>query len=263
MARPLALTLGEPAGIGPDLALQVWLRRASLKIPPFYILADADFLVRRAERLGLEVPVGVVTPEQTEDTFPYRLPVSPLGITVTAEPGSPDASSAPAAIAAIRRAVADVLEGKATARRHQPGGEVGALPQRVCRTRSHRIPRQARWRNDPGARAARHDAVVARSGGRSDHHSPAAARRARPPDGRPDRADGPHRRPRSPPAFRHSPSASRRRRAQSARRRGRRDGHRGPCDRCPGGATPAPGRHRYPWSAAGRHDVSRRRAQNL
>ena len=115
MARPLALTLGEPAGIGPDLALQVWLRRASLTIPPFYILADAAFLARRAERLGLEVPVGVVTPEQTEDAFPHHLPVSPLGIAVTAEPGSPDASSAPAAIAAIRRAVADVLEGKATA----------------------------------------------------------------------------------------------------------------------------------------------------
>ena len=27
MPRPLALTLGEPAGIGPDMALQIWLQR--------------------------------------------------------------------------------------------------------------------------------------------------------------------------------------------------------------------------------------------
>ena len=33
--QPLALTLGEPAGIGPDLALAVWHRRAELDIPPF------------------------------------------------------------------------------------------------------------------------------------------------------------------------------------------------------------------------------------
>jgi 4-hydroxythreonine-4-phosphate dehydrogenase len=33
-ARPLALTLGEPAGIGPDLALAVWHRRRELDVPP-------------------------------------------------------------------------------------------------------------------------------------------------------------------------------------------------------------------------------------
>jgi 4-hydroxythreonine-4-phosphate dehydrogenase len=35
MSRPLALTLGEPAGIGPDIALAVWQRRHELKLPPF------------------------------------------------------------------------------------------------------------------------------------------------------------------------------------------------------------------------------------
>jgi 4-hydroxythreonine-4-phosphate dehydrogenase len=115
MPRPLALTLGEPAGIGPDIALQVWSRRATLKLPPFYILADPDFLARRAQRLGLDVAIGVVESEQAEDAFALRLPVVPLGMPVTAEPGAPDASSAPAAIAAIRRAVSDVLSGKAAA----------------------------------------------------------------------------------------------------------------------------------------------------
>ena len=47
--------------------------------------------------------------------FARALPVVPLELAVTAEPGKPDATSAPAAIASIRRAVADVLAGRAAA----------------------------------------------------------------------------------------------------------------------------------------------------
>ena len=60
MSRPLALTLGEPAGIGPDITLAAWRRRAELDLPPFYLLADPQCLARRAERLGLDVPIEVV-----------------------------------------------------------------------------------------------------------------------------------------------------------------------------------------------------------
>ena len=113
--QPLALTLGEPAGIGPDLALTVWHRRAELALPPFYVVADAEFLRRRAARLGLEVPIAIVPPAAAAATFATALPVVLLDVTVTAEPGDPDGSSARAAIASIRRAVADVLAGSAAA----------------------------------------------------------------------------------------------------------------------------------------------------
>jgi 4-hydroxythreonine-4-phosphate dehydrogenase len=53
---PLALTLGEPAGIGPDLALAIWRRRRELDLPAFYLIGAADFLQSRARQLGLEVP---------------------------------------------------------------------------------------------------------------------------------------------------------------------------------------------------------------
>jgi 4-hydroxythreonine-4-phosphate dehydrogenase len=115
MAQPLALTLGEPAGIGPDLALAIWRRRAEFDIPPFYIVADPDFLGRRAERLGLDVPIAVVTPKSAAATFRSALPVRLLDVAVSAEPGRPDQSSAPAAVASIRRAVADVMAGAAAA----------------------------------------------------------------------------------------------------------------------------------------------------
>ena len=113
--QPLALTLGEPAGIGPDLALAIWRRRAELDIPPFYIVGDADFLGRRAGQLGLRVPMESVNPDRAAAVFQTALPVVALNLAVTAEPGRPDGSSAPAAIAAIRRGVADVMAGSAAA----------------------------------------------------------------------------------------------------------------------------------------------------
>jgi len=113
--QPLALTLGEPAGIGPDLALAVWLRRAELDIPRFYVVADAGFLRRRAGHLGLNVPVVPVVPAAAAATFAAALPVVATEVAASAEPGRPDQSSAPAAIASIRRAVADVLSGAAAA----------------------------------------------------------------------------------------------------------------------------------------------------
>ena len=70
--QPLALTLGEPAGIGPDIALAVWRRRAELDLPPFYLIADPDFIRRRAERLGLEVPIATVTPAAAPRRFRPR-----------------------------------------------------------------------------------------------------------------------------------------------------------------------------------------------
>jgi len=113
--QPLALTLGEPAGIGPDLALTVWQRRAEFDIPPFYIIAEPDFLGRRADKLGLSIPIERASAANAAAIFPSALPVAALGLSISASPGKPDASSAPVAIAAIRRAVADVMAGSAAA----------------------------------------------------------------------------------------------------------------------------------------------------
>jgi 4-hydroxythreonine-4-phosphate dehydrogenase len=115
MSRPLALTLGEPAGIGPDITLAAWLRRDELALPPFYVLADPELLARRARLLGLSVPLSVVEADGAARAFATALPVAALAERVTAEPGHPDASSGPAAIASIRRAVADVFAGRAHA----------------------------------------------------------------------------------------------------------------------------------------------------
>jgi 4-hydroxythreonine-4-phosphate dehydrogenase len=113
--RPLALTLGEPAGIGPDIAIAAWRRRNELALPPFYLIGNAAFLRRRAAALTASVPVRPVELKDAVAAFAEALPVSELDVPITAEPGRPDKSSAPAAIAAIRRAVADVIAGEASA----------------------------------------------------------------------------------------------------------------------------------------------------
>jgi 4-hydroxythreonine-4-phosphate dehydrogenase len=112
---PLALTLGEPAGIGPDLTIHLWRRRAELRLPPFYLIGQPEFIKQRAQLLGVDIAVSAVTPSQAIEFFQRALPIVPLDMAITATPGKPDASSAPAAIASIRRAVADVLAGHAAA----------------------------------------------------------------------------------------------------------------------------------------------------
>ena len=111
----LAVTIGEPAGIGPDITLAAWRDRVRTNLPPFYVIGDPAVLVRRASRLGLDVPVAEVEPEAAARTFASALPVAALEQRSMAEPGQPDAGSAPLAIAAIRRAVADVNAGRCAA----------------------------------------------------------------------------------------------------------------------------------------------------
>jgi 4-hydroxythreonine-4-phosphate dehydrogenase len=115
MAKHLALTSGEPAGIGPDIAITAWLRRNELKLPPFYLLGDRGALADRAKALGLKVEFADSCPDEALTAFARALPVVATGQAATARPGRPDATSADAAMASIRQAVADVAAGKASA----------------------------------------------------------------------------------------------------------------------------------------------------
>jgi 4-hydroxythreonine-4-phosphate dehydrogenase len=115
MVKPLALTSGEPAGIGPDIAIAAWLRRSELRLPAFYLTGDRDFFRERARLLGLDVTLEDVQPEDAVAAFPDTLPVVSTGHVATARPGHPDDSSADAAIGSIRHAVSDVVAARAAA----------------------------------------------------------------------------------------------------------------------------------------------------
>jgi 4-hydroxythreonine-4-phosphate dehydrogenase len=112
---PLVLTLGEPAGIGPELTLLAWARRQALDIPPFVAVGDPALLAARARLLKLDVPIAECAARDAAAAFTRALPVLPTGVQATAAPGKPDASSAAAALAAIDQAVALVRAGDAAA----------------------------------------------------------------------------------------------------------------------------------------------------
>jgi 4-hydroxythreonine-4-phosphate dehydrogenase len=109
---PLAVTLGDPAGIGPELILRAW-RSAKERgdLPAFAVIGDAKLLAMLARRLALDVPVRGCAVQEAAAIFPRALPVVDVGYAIAAEPGVPDAENAPAVIASIAQAVRLVRQG--------------------------------------------------------------------------------------------------------------------------------------------------------
>lgn len=115
-APPLALTMGEPAGIGGELTLLAWRRRQAETVPPFFVLDDPARLERLAGALGWAVPLrSVAAPEDAAAVFPLALPVLPVALPRPVTAGHPDPANAPAVIQAIRTATALVRAGRAAA----------------------------------------------------------------------------------------------------------------------------------------------------
>jgi 4-hydroxythreonine-4-phosphate dehydrogenase len=112
----LALTLGDPAGIGPDITLLAYAARAREDIPPFMLLGDETVLAARAEALGLRVPLGTVTnADEALDLFAEALPVLPIEIAGEVVTGRPDLAAMAAVKQSIETAVSLVRGGEARA----------------------------------------------------------------------------------------------------------------------------------------------------
>jgi 4-hydroxythreonine-4-phosphate dehydrogenase len=110
---PLAMTMGDPAGIGPELALAAWRDRT--RTTPFFVLAPPAVLAAAARRLGFDAPVIETDPALAAGEFSKGLPVVPLRNSVEAEPGRPSVANAAATIESIARAVETVRTGEARA----------------------------------------------------------------------------------------------------------------------------------------------------
>ena len=112
---PLALTMGDPAGIGPDVTLAAWSARRERELPPFYVLADPALLAARAKALRLDCPIAIVAPTEAAAAFDRSLPVVPLDAKMDTVAGKPDPANAQGVIEAIARAVGDIRAGLASA----------------------------------------------------------------------------------------------------------------------------------------------------
>jgi 4-hydroxythreonine-4-phosphate dehydrogenase len=113
---PLALTMGEPAGIGGEIALKAWLASRRRQVSPFFSIDDPGRLARIARNLSLDVPiVEIAEPAAAAVAFARGLPVLALPLPESPAPGKPLLTTAPSVIASVERAVAFVFANKAAA----------------------------------------------------------------------------------------------------------------------------------------------------
>lgn len=113
--RPLVLTQGDPAGIGPELTLHAWHARGLLELPPFAVLGDPVLYRATARRLGLDTAIAECEPADAPAKFQSALPVVPTGQPGNAPPGRPEPRFSAGTIAAIDLAATLLRDGRAAA----------------------------------------------------------------------------------------------------------------------------------------------------
>lgn len=107
---PLALTMGEPAGVGPRLALEAWRSRKDRKLPVFAFIGDP----RALEATGEETPFQVIEAiGQAAEAFEHALPVLAVRGEGKIRPGEPDPANTPAVVKAVEIAVKHATSGAA------------------------------------------------------------------------------------------------------------------------------------------------------
>lgn len=105
-SAPLALTMGEPGGVGPEIAVAAW-RALRPEGPAFFLIADPALLEGAPFK-------RISDPAEAEAVFPAALPVLPLHARTEARAGEASPKNAPAVIESIERAVALALAGAAS-----------------------------------------------------------------------------------------------------------------------------------------------------
>lgn len=105
---PLYVTSGEPAGIGPDICLNL-ANREDLR--PVVVLADIDMLKQRIEQLGLEVEL-VLYSGQTEPSLNGQLYVEHIALAKPVILGCLDAENASYVLEQLHRSADYALSGK-------------------------------------------------------------------------------------------------------------------------------------------------------
>jgi 4-hydroxythreonine-4-phosphate dehydrogenase len=116
---PVAVTMGDPAGIGPDIAILSWLLREAKACPPFFAVGDATLYRNRAASFPAKPEFKaeeIGSPGDAQAVFARALPVLPLEKPLgTVLAGQPEGSHASAIIASIEKAVALTLAEHASA----------------------------------------------------------------------------------------------------------------------------------------------------
>lgn len=110
----LAASLGDPAGVGPELLCEAWARREAAGISPFLVVGGAEVLRSAAKARGLDVPVeSIADTAEAAEVFARALPVLGMADGIYT-PGAPDSAGAKLALNSLETATRLAIEGKAT-----------------------------------------------------------------------------------------------------------------------------------------------------
>ena len=111
---PLAVSLGDPAGVGPELIAEAWARRGAEGLAPYFVTGAPELLAEAARVRGLAVPiVELFHPSEALGAFDHGLPVL-LGIDGEYRPGAPDRSGAELALASLTEVAQLAVSGEAS-----------------------------------------------------------------------------------------------------------------------------------------------------
>lgn len=115
MTAPLAVSLGDPAGVGPELLAEAWSRREQEGLAPFFAVGGAMVLAEAAALRGTDCPVRrIADPAEAAAVFPQALPVLE-GVDGSYRPGQPEADGAKLALASLTLAARLAADGRAGA----------------------------------------------------------------------------------------------------------------------------------------------------
>lgn len=112
---PLALTMGEPAGIGPEITLMAWAAREREALPAFFAVGAPDLYRRLAAALKLDIDVREISDaSEAAAVFAEALPVLAIELEAEVEPGKLAPANARAVMRSIDIACDLVTAGKAS-----------------------------------------------------------------------------------------------------------------------------------------------------
>lgn len=115
MSKPLAISMGEPAGVGPDILLELYARREELSLPAFCVFGHLEFLRARAERLNLKIDLADSDIDDAASAFEHAVPVSHVDGLVPDHPGKASPLSGKVVISSIAQATTATLSGHSRA----------------------------------------------------------------------------------------------------------------------------------------------------
>ena len=112
---PLAISLGDPAGVGPELIVRCWEALAGTDCAPIAVVGGANVLRSTAERIGVDLPLAQIDGIADAATYwPHSLPVLDMA-DADYTPGEPNADGARLALASLQAACGLARSGEAAA----------------------------------------------------------------------------------------------------------------------------------------------------